>query len=86
MCKGVKLNNKRSYKDLQCRFCKSGEEESQEHLEECGGTEFERRGLKLSVRSDMVKFWSRMEKKMMLKKLQEKKEVEKNMNNVATVT
>ena len=35
-----------------------------------------RRGLKMSVRmrSDIVKFWFRMEKKMMEKKLQEKKE------------
>ena len=40
----------------------------------------------MSVRSDLVKFWSRMEKKMLWKKLQDKKEEEKNMNNVATVT
>ena len=60
--------------------------EDQEHLEECEGTEFERRGLRMSERSDLVKFWSRMEKKMMIKKLQEKKEMEKNINNVATVT
>ena len=33
MCKGVKYNNKRLYKDLQCKFCTSGEEETQEHLE-----------------------------------------------------
>ena len=38
------------------------------------------------VRSDLVRFWSRMEKKMMWKKLQEKKEVEKNKNDVATNT
>ena len=86
MCKGVKYNNKRSYKDLKCRFCTSGRVEDQEHLEECEGTEFERRGLRMSERSDLVKFWSRMEKKMMIKKLQEKKEMEKNINNVATVT
>ena len=86
MCKGVKYNNKRSYKDLDCRFCNSGREENQEHLEECEGTEFERRGLRMSERRDLVRFWSRMEKKMMWKKLQEKKEVEKNKNNVATDT
>ena len=40
----------------------------------------------MSVRSDKVKFWIRMEKKMLLKKLQEKKEVEKESNNVATAT
>ena len=50
------------------------------------GTEFERRGLKMSVRSDLVKFWSRMEKKMLWKKIQDKKEEEKNKNNVATDT
>ena len=37
------------------------------------GCDFERRGWKMSVRSDIVKFWLRMEKKMMEKKLQEKK-------------
>ena len=86
MCKGAKYNDKRSFKDLQCRFCTSGREENQEHLEECEGTEFERRGLRMSERSDLVKFWSRMEKKMLWKKLQEKKEGEKKKNNVATDT
>ena len=94
--KGVKYNIKRSYKDLSCRFCQSGEEETQEHLEVCVGCDFERRGLKMSVRSDIVKFWIRMEKKMVEKKLQEKKEgekklqekkeEEKNRDTVATVT
>ena len=60
--------------------------ETQEHLEVCVGCEFERRGLKMSVRSDKVKFSLRMEKKMMEKKLQEKKEVEMNRDTVATVT
>ena len=79
MLKGVKYNFKRSYKDLSCRFCKSGGEETQEHLEVCVGCEFERRGLNMSVRSDKVKFWLRMEKKMMEKKLREKKENEKKL-------
>ena len=39
----------------------------------CEGTEFERRELRMTVRSDLGKFRSRMEKKMMWKKLQEKK-------------
>ena len=48
MIKGVKYNIKRSYtiyicKDLSCRFCQSGEEETQEHLEVCVGCDFERR-------------------------------------------
>ena len=86
MIKGVKYNIKRSYKDLSCTFCQSGGKETQEHLEVCVGCEFERRGLKMSVRSDKVKFWLRMEKKMMEKKFQEKKEVEMNRDTVATVT
>ena len=53
MIKGVKYNIKRSYKDLSCRFCQSGEEETQEYLEVCVGYDFERRGLKMSVRSDI---------------------------------
>ena len=40
----------------------------------------------MSVRSDIVKFWLRMEKKIVEKNLKEKKEVEKNKPNVATVT
>ena len=40
----------------------------------------------MSARSDIVKFWLRMEKKMMEKKLQEKKEEENNRDTVATVT
>ena len=86
MIKGVKYNMKRSYKDLKCRFCMNGDDETQEHLEDCGGCEFERRGLDMSVRSDIVKFWLRMEKKIVEKNLKEKKEVEKNKPNVATVT
>ena len=81
MIKGVKYNINRSYKDPSCRFCQSGEEDTQEHLEVCVGCDFEKRGLKMSVRSDTVKFWLRMEKK-----LQEKKEEEKNRDTVATVT
>ena len=40
----------------------------------------------MSARSDIVKFWLRMEKKMMEKKLQEKKEEENNRDTVTTVT
>ena len=46
------------------------------------GTEFERKGLKMLVRSDLAKYWNRIEKKMQWKKLQDKDE--KNKNNVAT--
>ena len=34
-------------------------DESQEHLEMCSGMEFERRGLCMSNRRDLVKFWTR---------------------------
>ena len=47
-------------------------------MEVCVGFDFER--------SDIVKFWLRMEKKMMEKKLQEKKEEGKNRDPVATIT
>ena len=33
--KGVKVNNKRSFTDLNCRFCRENAQESQEHLEVC---------------------------------------------------
>ena len=62
---GVKVNNKGSFKDnLNCRFCDSDSEETQEHLEECGGTRYERRGLNLSFWFGLVSFWRRMMKKI----------------------
>ena len=62
---GVKVNNKGSFKDnLNCRFCDSDSEETQEHLEECGGTRYERRGLNLSGWFGLVSFWRRMMKKI----------------------
>ena len=63
---GVKINNKGSFKDnLKCRFCDLDIEESQEHLEECGGTRYERRGLNLlSGWFGLVCFWRRMMKKI----------------------
>ena len=45
---GVKANFKQSHSDLSYRFCSTGSPESQEHLEICGGTEYERRGLDVS--------------------------------------
>ncbi len=41
---GVKGNFRHSWDDLACRYCDLGDDESQEHLEMCGGTEFERAG------------------------------------------
>ena len=41
-------------KHISCRFCQSGEEETQEHLEVCVGCDYERRGLKMSVESGEI--------------------------------
>ena len=42
---GVKVNFRHSYvKDMACRFCAQGSDETQEHLQLCGGMNFERRG------------------------------------------
>ena len=61
--KGVKVNNKRSFVNLSCRFCGDGAEESQEHLEECDGCEFERRNLDMTNWKGQVTFWKRMNAK-----------------------
>ena len=62
---GVKVNNKCSFLvNLKCRFCDLGNEETQEHLEECGGTRYERRGLNMSGWFGLVSFWRRMMKKI----------------------
>ena len=58
--KGVKVNNKRSFTNLSCRYCDEGSQETQEHLEECAGCKFERRGLDLSGWVGLVMFWRRM--------------------------
>jgi hypothetical protein len=63
--KGVKVNNKRSFNNnLSCRFCDNNTEETQEHLEECRGCEYERRGQKMSDWSGKVIFWRRMTAKI----------------------
>ena len=62
--KGVKVNNKRSYNNLSCRFCEDDTEESQEHLEVCRGCDFERRKQKMSKWKDKVTFWRRMTTKI----------------------
>ena len=60
----MKVNNKNSNNDLQCRFCDEDVNESQEHLEVCKGGDYERRNLKMSRRKDLVIFWRRMTTKM----------------------
>ena len=58
--KGVKVNNKRSFINLSCRFCDDDTEESQEHLEECRGCLYERRKLNMTSWKGQVAFWRRM--------------------------
>ena len=58
--KGVKVNNKRSFVNLSCRFCDDDSEESQEHLEVCRGCNFERRNLNMTNWKGQVAFWKRM--------------------------
>ena len=43
-----------------CDFCSGNEEMSQNHVEICGGTWFERRGLDMSTRKGLLDFWRRM--------------------------
>ena len=65
--KGVKANFKRSHTDLQCRFCNANVHETQEHLEMCEGTAYERRGLGDLGRGwwkDLLVFWRRMTVKL----------------------
>jgi len=62
---GVKANFKQSHSDLTCRFCSTGSPENQEHLEICGGTDYERRGLDMSRRRGILTFWRRMTMKLM---------------------
>ena len=70
---GVKANNKQSHSDLSCRFCSTGSPENQEHLEICGGTEYERRGLDMSRWRGILTFWRRMTMKLMEAPVKKKK-------------
>ena len=54
---GVKVNNKRSFTDLSCRFCRDNIQESEEHLEECSGSVFERNLVNLA---DVYKYKKRI--------------------------
>ena len=62
----VKMNQKgnKPSESLTCRFCADNVQETQEHLEMCTGTEFERRGVRISEVMGRVIFWRRMMKKM----------------------
>ena len=59
--------------DLSCRFCSTGSPENQEHLEICGGTEYERRGLDMSRWRGILTFWRRMTMKLMEAPVKKKK-------------
>ena len=62
--KGVKINFKNSFKDnLNCRLCTANVHETQEHLQMCEGTAYERRGLRgleVGYWRDVLLFWRRM--------------------------
>ena len=62
----VKMNQKgnRTPESLTCRFCTNNLPETQEHLEICDGTKFERRGVRVSEVMGRVIFWRRMTQKM----------------------
>ena len=62
----VKMNQKgkKSFEGLTCRFCENDLPETQEHLEICDGTKFERRGVRVSEVMGRVIFWRRMTQKM----------------------
>ena len=62
---GVKGNFRHSHvNNMQCRLCSEGSDETQEHLQLCSGTLFERRGLDMSGRRGLVEFWRRITVKM----------------------
>ena len=65
MIAGVKANKSSMHRnDMICRCCESDEEETQEHLEVCKGTENKRQGLENWDRwQTRVTFWRRMQKK-----------------------
>ena len=49
----MKYNTKGSHAKLDCRLC-LGPPETQEHLQECHGAGFERRGLELEREVDLI--------------------------------
>ena len=46
------------------RFCAQGSDKTREHLQLCGGTRFEQRGLDLSDKRGLLDFWRRMKMKL----------------------
>ena len=68
----VKMNQKgkKPSESLTCRFCANDLPETQEHLEICEGTKFERRGVRISEVMGRVIFWRRITQKMTQKMTQ----------------
>ena len=70
--KGVKINFKSSHNNLNCRLCTANVHETQEHLQMCEGTVFERRGLErleVGYWMDVLSFWRRMTVKLVKMKM-----------------
>ena len=60
----MKQKGKKTPEILTYRFCKNDLPETQEHLEICEGTKFERRRVRVSEVMAWVIFWRRMTQKM----------------------
>ena len=60
----VKMNQKgnKPSENLTCRFCANNLPETQEHLDICEGTKFERRGVRISEVMRRSFIWRRMKK------------------------
>ena len=59
----MKQKDKRPTESLTCIFCANDLPETQEYLEICDGTKFERRGVRVSVIMGRVMFCKRMTQK-----------------------
>ena len=55
---------KKTPESLNCRFCANDLTETQEHLEICDGTKFERRGVRVRDVIERGIFWRRMTQRM----------------------
>ena len=57
----IKGNKSSMQKDnMQCQLCKSGEDETQEHLEKCDFTKEMRKNLNLGKREDKIVLWRKI--------------------------
>ena len=73
--KYIKGNTSSMYRDnMCCRYCKSGEEETQEHMETCESTTELREGLNLKIEREHIILWRKINRKLF-----------KEYNNVSTI-